>query len=136
MSQELGVHEGGCLCKRVRYRVRGEPLEAFACHCTARQRRTGSAFAIEVFFKDEQIEFIAARPTEFEQRSDESGRWLKLVFCPTCGSSIGLTAEQRPGQRAVTGGTFDDPNWFRVGRHIWTRSKLRWVEIPEGVERS
>jgi hypothetical protein len=134
MSEESDLHEGSCLCKHVRYRVRGEPLEALACHCTACQRRTGSAFAIEVFFKDEQIEFLGAVPTEFEQRSDESGRWLKLAFCARCGSSIGLTAERRPGQRAVTGGTFDDPNWFRIGRHIWTRSKLHWVEIPEGVE--
>jgi len=47
-----------------------------------------------------------------------------------------LTAERRPGQRAVTGEAFHDPNWFKVGSHIWTRSKLHWVEIPSGVEHS
>jgi hypothetical protein len=36
--------------------------------------------------------------------------------------------------RAVAAGTFDDPTWFRIDRHIWTQSKLPWVVIPEGVE--
>jgi len=35
-----------------------------------------------------------------------------------------LTAERRPGQRAVTGEAYDDPNWFKVGNHIWTRSSF------------
>ena len=127
------IHEGGCLCGAVRYRARGEPLEAFVCHCTACQRRTGSAFAIEVFFHSSQLEFMGVQPSVFEQKSDESGRWLKLEFCPNCGSSIGLTAERRPDQHAVTGGTFDDPNWFKIGRHIWTKSRTHWMELPEGV---
>src|SRR5262245_26524050 len=47
-----------------------------------------------------------------------------------------LTAERCPRQQAVTGGTFDDPNWFKFGKHIWTQSKLHWVEIPSGVKHS
>ena len=124
------LHEGGCLCGAVRYRTRGEPLDGFACHCTACQKRTGSAFAIELFFLSENVQFTGITPSVFESKSDDSGRWLRLEFCPKCGSSIGLTAERRPGQRAVTGGTFDDPNWFKLGRHIWTKSKVHWMEIP------
>jgi hypothetical protein len=30
-------------------------------------------------------------------------------------------------------GTFDEPGCFPIDRHIWTRSKLAWVVIPEGV---
>lgn len=37
---------GGCLCKRVRYEVRVEPLTLTLCHCTICQKRTGSAFSI------------------------------------------------------------------------------------------
>ena len=124
------LHEGGCMCGAVRYRARGEPLDAFACHCKACQKKTGSAFAIELFFPSANLEFTGIAPAVFESNSDETGRWLRHEFCPTCGSSIGLTAERRPGQHAVTGGTFDDPNWFKIGRHIWTKSKASWVEIP------
>ena len=124
------LHEGGCLCGAVRYKARGEPLDAFVCHCTACQRKTGSAFAIELFFLSENLEFTGVAPSVFETKSDESGRWLRHEFCAKCGSSVGLTAERRPGQHAVMGGTFDDPNWFKIGRHIWTNSKAQWVEIP------
>jgi hypothetical protein len=36
------LHEGGCLCGAVRYRVEGEPARASVCNCTACHRRTGS----------------------------------------------------------------------------------------------
>jgi hypothetical protein len=130
------VHRGGCLCGDVRYLVRGLPLprDALVCHCKSCQRRTGSAFAIEVFFSSENVEFTGAQPRVFEQRSDESGRWLRQQFCSRCGTSVGMTAERRPGQQAISGGTFDDPDWFVIDRHIWTKSKVHWVEIPAGAE--
>ncbi len=28
------IHEGGCLCGAIRYRVKGNPLGAQVCHCT------------------------------------------------------------------------------------------------------
>jgi hypothetical protein len=123
-------HEGGCLCRDVRYRVRGLPLEAIVCHCTFCQRRTGGAFGIEVFFPAENVEFTGSPPKIFEHRSDESGRWLRLQFCPRCGTTVGMTAERRPAQQALMGGTFDDRGWFAISRHIWTKSKMHWVDIP------
>jgi len=27
-----------------------------------------------------------------------------------------------PGLRAITGGSFDNPDWYRIESHIWTRS--------------
>ena len=128
--------EGGCLCGDIRYRVRGLPLDAFVCHCTTCQKRTGGAFAIEVFFPEENVEFTGGPPSVFEHRSDESSRWLRMEFCPRCATNVGLKAERRPSQHAVSGGTFDNPNWFTIGRHIWTKSKADWVEIPANVERS
>ncbi len=32
------VHEGGCLCGAIRYRVMGNPQRASVCHCTDCQR--------------------------------------------------------------------------------------------------
>ena len=123
------------MCGAVRYKTRGEPLDSFACHCTACQKKTGSAFAIELFFLNENVEFTGTAPSVFESKSDETGRWLRHEFCPKCGSSIGLTVERRPGQHGVTGGTFDDPNWLELNRHVWTRSAQKWTPIPHGVER-
>jgi hypothetical protein len=35
--------------------------------------------------------------------------------------------------RTIAAGTFDDPTWFTIDRHIWVQSKLPWVSIPENV---
>ena len=61
---------------------------------------------------------------ECEYRSDASRRWLKMDFCPQCGTMTYHTAEIRPRAQTVACGTFDDPTWFSVGRHIWVQSKL------------
>jgi hypothetical protein len=76
------LHEGGCLCGDIRYRVRGLPLEAIVCHCTSCQRHTGGTFRVAGFFPAENVEYAGPSPTTFEHRSDESDRWLRLEFCP------------------------------------------------------
>ena len=128
------VREGGCVCGAVRYRVKAEPQFGLICHCTWCQRRSGSAFSFNAYFRDEDVEFLRGRLSKYEHRSDESGRWLRNEFCPICGTPITHTTELRPGLRAIAAGTMDDPDSFRIERHIWSRSARPWVTIPEGVE--
>lgn len=129
------VHEGGCLCGALRYRVRGNPLNTFVCHCTFCQRRTGSAFSLVIVFGDGQVEMSGSTITEYEHRSDESHRWVRLQFCNRCGTTVSGTLEHAPGARVISGGTFDDPNWLRLDHHIWTRSAQHWMAFPTDVER-
>jgi hypothetical protein len=125
---------GGCLCGAVSYRAIGQPERTSVCHCSFCQRLTGSAFALWLDFRKENVE-IAGRPLlTYEHRSDESGRWIKLEFCPRCGTTVGCTFERGPELYAIAGGTFDDPSWIRVDRHIWTRSAQDWVVIPPDAE--
>ena len=128
------THEGGCLCGAIRYRVSGTPAIAQACHCTNCQKRTGSAFALLAAFKEDQVELSGATPTQYDHQGNESGRWVRSHFCGTCGSTILITLEKNPGVRVVPGGSFDDPTWFKVTRHIWTRSAHDWLAIPAGVD--
>lgn len=128
------VHEGGCLCGAVRYRTTGTPMSVSVCHCTFCQRRTGSAFSIPVYFQDEQISFNEGVRSSYRHVSDESGRWLDVEFCPKCGTTVAWTSERRPGAHGISGGTFDDPDWLDVERHVWVRSKQRLAIVPSGVE--
>ena len=128
------VHEGGCACGDVRYRVLGQPVATIACHCKFCQRQGGSAFRTAAWFDAKSVEFTKGQMTTYEHRSDESGRWLRMEFCPRCGATVTHTAEVRPGVRALAIGTLDDPGWVKLERHIWTRSKRPWVSLPPGVE--
>ena len=127
------MHEGGCACGAVRYRVRAQPVVGLVCHCRFCQRRLGSAFAVIAYFNEQDVEITQGQLTRCEHRSDETGRWLRMEFCPGCGTTICHAAEVRPGLRGVAGGTFDDPDWFRIERHIWVQSARPWVSIPPDV---
>lgn len=129
------VREGGCVCRAVRYRVRGQPERTSICHCTFCQRCTGSGFGVWVTFLKENVEISGGPLTIYEHRSDESGRWIRLEFCPRCGTTVACTFERGPEMRAMLGGTFDDPAWIKVQRHVWTRSARRWALIPPDVTR-
>ena len=104
------------------------------CHCTDCQRRTGSAFAVVAHFKDENLEITGGALSSYEYRSDESHRRVRLECCPRCGTTVSLTSEQSPGGRTVSGGTFDEPGWLRIERHVWTRSAVAWMVYPHGVD--
>ena len=128
------THTGGCACGAVRYRVVGKPSFVAVCHCKFCQRRLASAFAILAAFDEENVEITQGELVECEHRSDESDRWLKMNFCPTCGTTVCHTAEVRPGMKTIAAGTFDESGWFGIDRHIWVQSKQDWVTIPEGIE--
>lgn len=124
------VHEGGCACGSVRYQIVGEPAVCQVCHCQFCQRRSGSAFAMVAYFDEREVTFLQGELQDYEHRSDESGRWLKTQFCRQCGTTVTHTVEIRPGLRAISMGTLDDPEWPTIQRHIWVQSKRSWVSIP------
>ena len=128
------IHEGGCVCGDVRYRITGEPTAATICHCKYCQKRTGSAFSQPVIFKLDQVAFSGGPLTTYEHRSDESGRWLRMQFCVRCGTTVSWLAERRPGAIGISGGTLDDPDWVAERRHIWVRSKQKAIVIPAGAQ--
>jgi hypothetical protein len=128
------VHEGGCVCGDVRYRVTGDPVIATVCHCRFCQKRTGSAFSQPVVFKLDQVVFSGGPLATYEHRSDESGRWLRMQFCTRCGTTVCWTAERRPGSIGISGGTLDDPDWVSERRHIWVRSKQKAIVIPADAQ--
>ena len=86
------------------------------------------------------VDFIQGSVTEYEIRSDESGRRLRMQFSSRCGTTVTHMAERRPGLRAVAVGTFDDPDWVRIvaTRYLDFAADLgggagNWTNGPEGV---
>lgn len=128
------THQGGCVCGATRYRLTGEPALTQACHCTYCQRRTGAAFAVLAAFKAEQVDVQGPALTTYDHRSDESQRWVRNHFCPSCGSTVLITLERNPGVSVIPGGTLDEPGWLKITRHIWTRSAHDWIVFPPDAQ--
>ena len=126
--------EGGCLCGKVRFKAHKPPVRTFACHCTFCQRVTGSAFYAESIFEVDSVEFNAGELSKYEHVSDNSQKKVVVEFCPTCGTTIGLTFERWPTMRAISRGCYDNPNAVDISSHIWTRSAQTGVVLPALVD--
>ena len=130
---------GQCVCRKVYFTIVGEPARITICHCKWCQRRTGSAFGVEVVFEANQIRINDELVSRYRHYSDESGRWLDQHFCAQCGSNIGFTLEAVPSIRTIAAGTFNDQSWLNNEkyrpRHVFTRSAQHWSNIPDEVER-
>ena len=50
------------------------------------------------------------------------------------GAGVRVPLHLLPGLRAIAGGSFDEPKWFRIERFGWMRSAHPWVVTPPGVE--
>ncbi len=126
----LKTHEGGCLCGAIRLRSDGDPFKTTVCHCTLCQRTTGSAFSIELLFPKKALTFQGATPSEYTYRSPDHGRLLHYLFCPTCGTRLGLTLERFPTIQIIYAGTYDDPTWVKPDSHIFMQSAAPWIAPP------
>jgi hypothetical protein len=123
--------EGGCSCGAVRYRPTSEPLFVHCCHCLNCQRQTGSAFAINVLIEADRVELLAGEP-EPVPVPRSGGKKQRIFRCPGCQVAV-YSTYTRATIRFVRAGTLDDPSSIEPDVHIYTRSKLPWVELPESV---
>ena len=126
----MSSREGGCSCGEVRYRLASDPLFVHCCHCLNCQRQTGSAFVINLLIETDRVELLAGEPQRVGLPRERGMQ--KVWRCPTC--QIALYSQYTsPSVRFVRGGTLDDPASVSPDVHIFTRSKLPWVTLPETV---
>jgi hypothetical protein len=121
--------EGGCACGALRYRLASEPMFVHCCHCLNCQRQTGSAFVVNLLIETERVEVIAGTAEPVDAPRDD-GSAQAIFRCPACQVAV-FSQYGRPEVRFVRAGTLDEPADIRPDVHIFTRSKVGWVTLPE-----
>jgi hypothetical protein len=119
---------GGCACGAVRYRLTGEPLFVHCCHCLNCQRQTGSAFVINLLIETDRVE-VTGQPHPVDAPRDD-GSAQRIFRCPACQVAV-FSEYGWPELLFVRGGTLDDPSAVTPDVHIYTRSKVPWVTLPD-----
>jgi hypothetical protein len=127
----MSAREGGCSCGAVRYRLASEPMFVHCCHCLNCQRQTGSAFVINLLIEADRVELLAGEPEAVDVPRD-NGSAQRIFRCPDCRVAV-FSEYGRPAVKFVRGGTLDQPASVAPDVHIYTRSKLPWVTLPESV---
>jgi hypothetical protein len=127
------VREGGCDCGAVRYRMKADPMIVHCCHCRWCQRETGSAFVINAVVETRALDVTGE--TVMVDTPSQSGHGQKIVRCPTCQVALWSHYSQAGLALAfVRAGTLDDPSSVTPDVHIYTSTKLPWVQLPEGAQ--
>ena len=98
------------------------------CHCHDCQRQVGSAFVINGLI---ETGLIRVQSGEFETSDlpTESGRLHRVYRCARCRTALWSDYGDRAGLRFLRIATLDRPADFPPDAHIFTRSKLPWVDV-------
>lgn len=122
---------GGCACGAVRYRLASKPMFVHCCHCLDCQRQTGSAFVLNALIEADRVSITG--PTHATRMPTDSGQPHDIIRCTTCEVALWSEYGGRSKIRFMRVGTLDTPSALKPDVHIYARSKLPWVVLPEGV---
>lgn len=132
-TAKAATYEGGCTCRKVRYRMTSKPLFVHCCHCRWCQRETGTAFALNAMIEADRVELLQGEVEVIDTPSN-SGKGQKYSRCPSCRIAVWSNyAGAGDTLRFVRVGSFDEPDRFPPDIHIFIASKQPWVVLPSGT---
>ena len=85
-----------------------------------------------VLIEAERVEILTGLPQPVEVPRDD-GSAQQIFRCPRCQVAI-FSEYSRPGVWFVRAGTLDDPTQVAPDVHIYTRSKVGWVTLPDRTQ--
>ncbi|WP_423803808.1 GFA family protein [Paremcibacter congregatus] len=132
MTAPTEIHEGGCTCGHIRYKLTSEPLIVHCCHCHWCQRQTGSAFVVNALYEATHVALLQGQVSEVTMPSP-SGNGQKISRCPKCQVAVWSNyyiQGIKEGIRFIRVGSLDHPADLPPDVHIFTKSKLPWVILP------
>ncbi|HKJ15767.1 MAG TPA: GFA family protein [Xanthomonadales bacterium] len=118
------VLTGSCLCGALSYKLIGEPIRFFHCHCSRCRKSSGTGHASNVFVKGESIEWTGDTSQISTFMLPEAKRFSR-TFCNTCGGPL---PREVPEFEVVfiPAGTLDvEPN-IKPQARIFQDSKTSW----------
>jgi hypothetical protein len=119
---------GGCYCGAVRYEAGGAPYDRTNCHCSICRRTTGAPFVTWFSVLRSEFQFVSGAPTRF--RSSARGT---RSFCAHCGTQLSFEHDDAGDEIDVTTCSLDDPEALPPEDNTRTSSRLRWVQLADGL---
>lgn len=127
----MKTYQGSCLCGSIRYQVKNLLPQMGHCHCSMCRKFHGAAYSTygEVATKD--FQWLSGE--EFLQ-SYQAQNGTVRKFCGQCGSSLIFEASDHSGEIVEFAlATLDSDIAERPDAHIYTESKVEWLEIKDNL---
>lgn len=119
---------GGCFCGAIRYEASGTAHHQTNCHCSICRRTTGAPFVTWFSVPRSGFRLVQGTPARFR-----SSPTATRSFCPGCGTQLTFEQDRAPGEIDVTTCSLDDPEGMPPQDHTYTRSKLGWIKLADGL---
>ncbi|PWE44225.1 aldehyde-activating protein [Pseudomonas prosekii] len=120
------IHTGGCHCGHLRYQFSGPLHDIAHCHCSICRRVSGGIVTTWITVPAADFAWLGGTPSRY----DSSASCVRY-FCPTCGAQVALITQLSQQSIDVTIATLDHPEHAPAERHIWSDSRLPWLQLDE-----
>ena len=122
--------QGSCLCGAVKYKVRGEALRFYNCHCNRCRKVTGAAHASNLLVKPESsLSWESGDDMLQRYKVPEAERFYNL-FCKQCGSPMPRVVPELDAVIIPAGSLDCEPPMAPNGNIFWD-SRAGWT-CPAG----
>jgi hypothetical protein len=122
------LHDGGCLCGRVRFEARGRPDHVVHCYCSMCRRQSGAALQTFARFARAAVRFVGEEPVGY--RSSER---VMRGFCRECGSSLTFAYDHDPAHLWLTAGSLDHPERVAPTGHFLAEDRVPWIPLDPAL---
>lgn len=119
---------GGCHCGRLRYAFEAPLRDIAHCHCSICRRTSGGIVTTWL-----TLPMASFRWTQGSAAAYASSATCSRYFCAHCGCHLTLFTSLSPHSLDITVASLDHPERAPADRHIWTRSRLPWLHLDEGL---
>lgn len=123
-------HQGSCLCKGIRFSIRGPLAPIQVCHCAQCRRAQGGPLATNI---PVEIGALTFHTGEDLLQHYESSPGKSRVFCRVCGSPIYSRRDALPGVVRIRAGLLEGPVASQPAFHAFVASRADWWEIADAL---
>ena len=86
---------------------------------------------INLLIEGDRVELLSGDPQPVDVPRDD-GSAQRVYRCPSCQVAV-FSEYGTPAVRFVRGGTLDEPAAVAPDVHIYTRSKVGWLALPDSA---
>lgn len=128
----MNLLSGKCLCEKVRYQIKDQPISKGICYCHQCQKSGGAYGSPLLVLQKNQFN---CSQTEFGkvQTTSDRGSTVTRNFCKDCGSHVFSEMSDVPQIITVKAVTLDNFNSFVPDYLVWTESASVSCAFPEGI---
>ena len=127
----MSTNQGSCLCKSIKFELKGEPNSFFFCHCTRCRKVSGTVHASNLFYQGSSLEWLSGK--DKVKTYALANTHFKNSFCTECGSQV--PTEINDHKTMIPAGCLDTDVHIEPNAHIFCDSQANWEESIETTKK-